>query len=103
LRSRQLGGLKFRPQATVGPYVADFKCVEANLIVEADGGQHSPGKDAKREAFLTGRGFQVLRFWNNDVLGNLEGVLQMIAAAAEEQKEEPSPCPLPRAREEKNA
>ena len=101
LRDRQLGGFKFRRQATVGPYVADFLCVEAGLVVEADGGQHTADRDAKRSAFLTAQGLRVLRFWNNDILENSEGVLQTILAAARGQGEEqvPSPNPLPLAGE----
>lgn len=95
LRSRQLNGLKFRRQATVGPYIADFLCVEARIIVEADGGQHSETRDFVRTQFLLSRGFRVLRFWNHDILENLEGVLTTIAAA----ERIPSPNPLPHAGE----
>jgi len=78
VRNRQLDGFKFRFQATVGGYVADFLCVEAMLIVELDGGQHCEEKDARRTAFLEARGYRVIRFWNNDVLENLEGVMQVV-------------------------
>lgn len=64
VRDRRLDGFKFRRQATVGPYVADFLCVEAKLIVELDGGQHCEEVDAERTAFLKDRGYRVLRFWN---------------------------------------
>ena len=100
LRNRQVGGLKFRRQATVGPYIADFLCVEARLIVEADGGQHTVEGDAARTAFLNSRGYNVLRFWNHDILQNPLGVLEAIALAAERQKEAPSPDPLPQAGED---
>ena len=101
LRSRQCGCLKVRRQATIGPYIADFVCIEARLIVEIDGGQHDANIDSRRTKFLERHGFKVLRFWNNDVLENLEGVLETIGrAAAERMKEEiPSPNPLPRAGE----
>ena len=99
LRSRQLDGLKFRRQATVGPYVVDFLCVEARLVVEADGGQHSEARDAARTRFLQSRGLRVLRFWNHDILQNVDGVLMTIAAAKNEVEEVPSPNPLPYAGE----
>jgi very-short-patch-repair endonuclease len=81
LRNRALCGAKFRRQHPIGPYTADFCCVEAALIVEADGSQHEPGRDAFRTAFLEKEGFLVLRFWNDDVLTNPEGVLQRIEEA----------------------
>jgi very-short-patch-repair endonuclease len=80
LRNRQMEGAKFRFQSPVGPYVADFLCVEAKLIVELDGGQHGiqNEKDAARTRALEAAGYQVIRFWNNDVMGNTEGVLAEI-------------------------
>lgn len=75
LRDRRLDGAKFRRQASIGPFVVDFLCVETSLIVELDGGQHDVGRDAPRTLFLTERGYRVIRFWNNDVVENLEGVL----------------------------
>jgi len=77
LRMRQVEGFRFRRQAPVGPYVVDFICLELKLIVEVDGGQHAmPQADAKRTAWLESEGYRVIRFWNNDVLKNTEGVLQ---------------------------
>ncbi|WP_343520178.1 endonuclease domain-containing protein [Sphingomonas sp.] len=81
VRNRQLDGFKFRFQHSLWPYVADFACLEAMLIVELDGGQHSETKDARRTAFLEAKGFHVLRFWNHEVLDNLDGVLAVVAAA----------------------
>jgi very-short-patch-repair endonuclease len=83
LRNRQMEGAKFRFQSPVGPYVPDFLCVEAKLIVELDGGQHGvqTEKDAARTEALEAAGYQVLRFWNNDVLANTEGVLETIRIA----------------------
>jgi very-short-patch-repair endonuclease len=78
LRNRRLAGYKFRRQHPVGPYVADFACPESMLIVELDGGQHGPETDAARAAYLEGQGYTVLRFWNNDALGNTDGVLETI-------------------------
>jgi very-short-patch-repair endonuclease len=81
IRNRRLDGFKFRFQHSLWPYVADFACLEAKLIVEIDGGQHSEAKDARRTAFLDARGFRILRFWNHDVLENLDGVVAVVAAA----------------------
>lgn len=78
LRNRQLAGHKFRRQQPIGPYIADFACPEAMLVVELDGGQHRPETDAARTASLEQQGYTVLRFWNNDALGNPEGVLETI-------------------------
>ena len=78
VRNRQIDGFKFRFQHSLWPHVADFACLEAKLIVEIDGGQHSEEADRQRTASLEARGFQVLRFWNNDVLTNLEGVLTVV-------------------------
>lgn len=80
LRSRRLSGYKFRRQHPVGPYFADFACLEAGLIVEVDGGQHADqhDSDARRTAYLQSQGFKVLRFWNHEVLGDTEAVLQAI-------------------------
>ena len=83
LRLRQIDGCKFRRQVPIGWYIADFVCHEARLIVEIDGGQHdrSSTAEAERTAFLQGQGYRVLRFWNNEVLENLDGVYQTIATA----------------------
>lgn len=98
LRNRQLEGFKFRRQATVGPYIVDFLCIEAKLVVEADGGQHSEEADFRRTQWLKRNGLRVLRFWNNDVLENTDGVLETILSALKEE-EGPSPNPLPLAGE----
>ncbi len=84
LRDRQLAGLKFRRQHRLGNFIVDFVCLEQRLILELDGGQHAIQQqaDAHREAFLMGLGYRVLRFWNNEVLGNLDGVLQTIVRTA---------------------
>jgi very-short-patch-repair endonuclease len=74
LRSRRLQGYKFRRQRPIGPFIADFACIEHRLVVEADGGQHLEGEyDARRTAWLEARGWRVLRFWNNEILANTEG------------------------------
>ncbi|MBV6686855.1 endonuclease domain-containing protein [Xanthomonas euvesicatoria pv. euvesicatoria] len=80
LRDRRLLGCKFRRQYPVGPYVADFACLERALIVELDGSQHlDASSDAAREAFLHRKGFQLLRFWNNEVLVRTDAVCDAIA------------------------
>ncbi len=82
LRGDSLNGLRFRRQFPLGIYIVDFVCFEVRLIVEVDGGQHAESaKDAQRDAWLKSQGFQVLRFWNNEVLQNMEGVMQMIFKA----------------------
>ncbi len=83
LRDRRLCGLKFRRQVPVGPYIVDFLCVDANLVVEADGSRHADNaRDEVRDAYLCREGWKVLRFWNHDVLRNREGVLDTIVAHA---------------------
>jgi very-short-patch-repair endonuclease len=87
LRSRQIDGTKFVRQDPIGPYFVDFVCRERRLIIEIDGGQHATDpRDAVREKWLRERGYRVLRFWNNDVLSNTEGVLEAIAAVLAEMK-----------------
>ena len=82
LRDRRLCGFKFVRQEAIESFVVDFVCREKNLIIEVDGGQHSENaKDRLRDARLGAAGYRVLRFWNSDVLGNKDGVLQVIADA----------------------
>ncbi len=86
LRRDGLDGNHFRRQKPVGPFVADFVCVARRLVIEVDGGQHAEhaGADARRTAFLERRGYRVVRFWNNEVLANTEGVLETIRIALNE-------------------
>ena len=80
IRNRQLGGFKFVRQEPVGPYYADFVCRERHLIVELDGGQHADdASDHQRDRELAALGYRVIRIWNNDLLGNINGVLDMLA------------------------
>jgi very-short-patch-repair endonuclease len=82
VRDRRLDGFKFVRQEAIGPFIVDFACRECKLIIEVDGGQHAEStKDAARDAFLASEGYRVLRFWNNDVLANREGVLLTILDA----------------------
>ena len=85
LRDRRLKGLKFRRQMPIKSYVVDFCCESARLIIELDGGQHAERsiEDTRRTADLEAYGYLVLRFWNNDVLSNIEGVLKTIVTIAE--------------------
>ncbi|MDR6219258.1 endonuclease domain-containing protein [Deinococcus soli (ex Cha et al. 2016)] len=87
LRSRGLG-VKFRRQYPVGPYITDFACIERGLVVELDGSGHATphgrASDAERTRYLNAAGFRVVRFWNNEVLTNLDGVVQVIQAALRE-------------------
>jgi very-short-patch-repair endonuclease len=93
LRDRRLAGLKFARQQPLGPYYADFVCREQRLIVEVDGGQHADNPaDRKRDDYLRALGYRVIRVWNNEVLGNLGGVLEMLMS---ELKIAPHPVPLP--------
>lgn len=82
LRGRQISGLKFYRQFSVGAYILDFFCPQIKLAVELDGGQHAEEEnkehDAIRTDYLKGIGIEVLRFWNNEAMKNIEGVLQVI-------------------------
>jgi len=96
IRNRQLVGWKFRRQMPVDHYIVDFMCAELKLVIEIDGGQHAEARlyDDERTAYLQSEGYQVVRFWNNEVLGNTEGVLQRIAEILAQRNNEldaPSP------------
>ncbi|WP_426269751.1 endonuclease domain-containing protein [Dyella kyungheensis] len=95
LRSRRLQGWKFRRQHEIGRYIADFVCPDAGLIVELDGGQHGEQViyDELRTLELEAMGYRVLRFWNNDVLKNLDGVIEMILEALASPAPHPNPLP----------
>ena len=94
LANRRLARAKFRRQQPIGPYIVDFVSFADRLVIELDGGHHDTSaareSDIRRTAWLEGEGFAVLRFWNGDVLGNLEGVVHMISAALEPQRKTPS-------------
>ena len=96
LRNRELGGLKFKRQYPVGPFIVDFICVEKNVVIEVDGGQHADNEelDLQRSAYLNKMGYRVLRFWNNEVLQETEAVLTAIfAILANGKQNSPSPQP----------
>jgi len=81
LRARQIEECKFRRQAPIGKYIVDFVCHEKRLIIEVDGGQHAESIEADqiRDQWLGEQGYKVLRFWNNEILTNIEGVLEVIS------------------------
>ena len=82
LRGTRLGGWKFKRQEQIGDYIVDFVCFGARLIIEADGSQHADSSDDDlRTAWLESQGFRVMRFWNNDILQNAEGVAIAISEA----------------------
>jgi very-short-patch-repair endonuclease len=90
LRAHRLKERKFKRQQPIGPYIVDFVCFTSRLVIEVDGGQHRDSQsDRLRDAWLQGQGYRVLRFWDNDVLTNLPGVLETI-----EKLLSPSPRPL---------
>ena len=86
LRDRRLDGWKFRRQVPIDRYVVDFLCADAGLVVELDGGQHTAESDAERTRLIESCGYLVIRFWNNDVMENTEGVLLRIAKALRDSK-----------------
>jgi very-short-patch-repair endonuclease len=99
LRAHRLNGEKFRRQQPIGRYVVDFVHFGARLIVEADGGQHNrSAADERRDTWLRAQGFTVMRFWNNEIMQNLAGVLETITAAVSElstQAVAPARAPAP--------
>jgi len=98
LRSLPIEHSHFRRQATIGPFFADFACHERRLVIEVDGAQHNQpenvARDAERSAYLRARGYRILRFWNNDVLTNINGVMEA-ALTAMQQNEASPPTPSP--------
>jgi very-short-patch-repair endonuclease len=86
LQGEQIAGCRFRRQVPIGTYIADFACMAKRLIIEVDGEQHGEDaeRDLRRTAWLQSRGFRTLRFWNQEVLTNTEGVVDVIAQALEE-------------------
>jgi very-short-patch-repair endonuclease len=95
LRAHRFQGASFRRQSPIGPFIVDFVCQSARLIVEVDGGQHSDAAaDNKRDAWLTAQGYRVLRFWNDEVLRQTDSVLQVIATTLAETSPPSRPPPL---------
>ena len=91
LRDRRFASFKFRRQVPVGPFIADFICYDRRVVVAVDGGQHADSAiDRRRDRWFAANGFLVLRFWNNDVLSNLEGVLSSILDALRQHTPHPA-------------
>jgi very-short-patch-repair endonuclease len=88
LRARQLSDAKFRRQYPIGAFIADFCCYERRLVIELDGGHHAEHVDAdqSRTDFFVSQGYRVLRFWNNEVIENIDGVLEKIGCSFENPK-----------------
>jgi very-short-patch-repair endonuclease len=97
LRRKQLDGFRFRRQQPIGHYIIDFICLKERLVIELDGASHveTQGHDEVRTAWLQAKGFHVLRFWNNDVLGNQEAVIEKILEALYRGRRSPLPSPPP--------
>ena len=102
LRNNQLEGYKFRRQHPIGDYIVDFVCLEKRVVVEVDGSQHLQNKkyDTNRDKWLIEQGYSILRFWDNEVLMNLEGALEMIRTKL--RYPHPNPLPPPEGEGKKN-
>ena len=94
VRRRKVAGFKFRRQHQIGLYICDFACIDGMLVVELDGSQHAENLeyDVRRDRFLKSAGFQILRFWNNDVMGRTEEVLDTIYAALHRDSDPSAPA-----------
>jgi len=90
ISARKVAGVRFNRQAPIGPYICDVIARSLLLVVEADGGQHSAGTDAARTRYLEAEGYRVIRFWNDEVLGNLDGAAAEIEPVI---ADTPSPDP----------
>ena len=92
IRARKVAGVRFNTQFPIGPFVCDFVSRGAKLVIEVDGGQHAltEHEDAARTRFVESHGYRLIRFWNNDVLGNIEGVVAEIERVLADM---PSPSP----------
>jgi len=87
LRDRRFAGFKFRRQVPIDRFIADFVCFEARLVIEVDGGQHAGSlRDRLRDKWFAANGLRVVRFWNNEVLSNLEGVLTVLLGELEQRR-----------------
>src|SRR3954452_4384621 len=91
VRNRQINGDKFVRQEPIGRYICDFVCREELLVIEVDGGQHAESRrDEVRDRYLRTQGYRIMRFWNNDVLSNTEGVLTVIDEELRNTSSDPS-------------
>jgi len=97
LRAKRFSGYKFKRQVPIDRYIVDFICFTHRVIIEADGSQHAENTyDEARDSYLSRQNFRMLRFWNNDILTNTEGVSEAIWAALQDEASTPSPQPLSR-------
>ncbi len=94
LRASQLEGWKFSRQIAIGPYIADLVCRKARLVIEIDGSHHGEAVDAARQRYIEAQGYRVLRFWNSQVLNDLDMVIALIRAALAEGTSHPQPLAL---------
>ena len=93
LRAKRFAGHKFKRQLPIDHYIADFACLASRLIIEADGSQHADSaRDERRDAYLRAQGFRILRFWNNEIFDNEEGVTARIFDALHSPLPNPSPA-----------
>jgi very-short-patch-repair endonuclease len=104
LRAHRLMGMSFRRQVPIGPYIVDFACPSHRLVVEVDGSQHGEADEAERDhvrtAYLEGRGWTILRFWNDDILNDIDGVCDHIVTAAGLSEQDAAEQAIHHAREE---
>jgi very-short-patch-repair endonuclease len=92
LRAKRLAGYKFKRQMPLDRYIVDFICLAHRLVIEADGGQHSENADARRDAYIRSQGFHILRFWNDEIFTNEDGVTTAILDALSTPLPNPSPA-----------
>ncbi len=90
ISARKISNIRFNRQVPIGPFICDFAARSIGLVIEVDGGQHIEAADANRTRYIETQGYRVIRFWNNDVLGNLDGVIEEIARVIADM---PSPGP----------
>ena len=91
LRGRRFGGLKFRRQVPLGPYIADFACFDPKVIVECDGGQHGGVRDEERDRWFTLQGFRIVRLWNSEVLDDGDDAAALVLEQRLQAPRDPSP------------
>ncbi len=96
VRAKRFSGYKFKRQCVIGSYICDFACMNLRLVVEIDGGQHNENAaDELRSKQLLNLGYRVIRFWNNDILTNIEGVAQNLSLTLSQRERELNTPPLP--------
>ncbi|CAM8637308.1 DUF559 domain-containing protein [Sphingobium sp.] len=91
ISARKISGIRFNRQIPIGQFICDFVARSIGLVIEVDGGQHNDEVDAERTRYIEARGFRMIRFWNNDVLGNIEGVIEEIERVIANMPS-PDPC-----------